>query len=167
MNCKQLWMCHILSCFAMVFVLTACNGGGSDSISSNLSNNDDGNNSVPSNRALFTYNCDLQSLNAELRIVVEVIQSSGIVWGPGPNPDISAVIGTNSVTLVTSGDLRSSTGFYRFTGENSFADFFSTTTNERFRVRWVAEAQGITMIVNPFGTAPAQHFCQTTSAQFL
>ncbi len=143
---------------AIIFGLGACGGGDSNS-----------NSSTPSNSARFTFDCDLQGLIGVLTMDVEVIQSSGVVWGPGPNPQITAVIGLNGVTYHTAGELRSPTALYSFTGENQFADFteLEPPTFNRFRVQWSEQGQTLIMIINPFGPGPTQHICQTTSAQLL
>jgi hypothetical protein len=141
---------------AIIFGLAACGGSGSDS-------------STPSESARFTFDCDLQGLNGVLTMDVEVVQSSGLVWGSGPNPQITAVIGLAGATYFTSGDLRSATAYYTFTGENLFADFteIQPPTLDRFRVQWSEQGQTLIMIINPFGPGPTQHVCQTTSAVLL
>ena len=182
-------MTNFLSLFAValalfnISLLTACGGGGGGSTpgandsSYSQGNSDSATTSTPeptpmatqnpSNIAQFNLDCDLNGLNGELTLVVEAINTAGVVWGPGPNPDITAVIGTGSVLYVTSGSLVSSTASYGFTGDNQFADFFSNTTNERFRVEWVLNQNGLTMIVNPFGPGPEQHDCILRDSRFL
>ena len=120
-----------------------------------------------SNRARFTFDCDVEGLNAVLDIEIEAVASSGIVWGGGPNPQITAVIGTGDVIYFTAGTLQSPTASYIFTGENQFADFTDVGTAERFRVQWVVNSGGLTMIVNPFGPGPVSYICMETSADYL
>ena len=164
-----------------LLLITACGGGGSAGSGSNYSGQSSEStlNSEPeptptpapsqsaSNIAQFILDCDLNGLDGELTLVVEAINTAGVVWGPGPNPDITAVIGTGSVLYVTSGSLVSSTASYGFTGDNQFADFFSNTTNERFRVEWVITQNGLNMIINPFSAGPTQHDCLLREARFL
>lgn len=121
----------------------------------------------PSNRVRAMLDCDLQGLTGELRIDIEVLRNAGIVWGTGPNPDITAVVGLDDVTYLTSGDLRSPTAHYVFTGENRYADFTDTGTHARFRVRWEPIPNGLRMVVNPFGPGPTFHDCALTSARYL
>jgi len=121
----------------------------------------------PSSRVLFTFDCDLLGVTGELTMEVEAVGASGVVWGSGPSPDITGVIGTGDVIYYTAGELRSPNAHYIFTGENQFADFTETTTLERFRVQWSVHADGVDMIVNPFGPGPAVHRCLTTSARYL
>lgn len=120
-----------------------------------------------SNRARFTFDCDLNGATAVLTMEVEAINTAGIVFGPGANPDITAVIGTGQVLYVTAGELRSNVALYTFTGENNFADFVDMATFDRFLVQWVGADDGLTMVINPFGPGPAQHSCVSTGAVFL
>jgi hypothetical protein len=143
--------------FISVFFLTACGGDGGSS-------NGGGN---ASNMARFTYDCDLQGVIGSMILDAEAVGSTGIVFGSGPNPDITGVIGTGNYTLYTSGEVVSNVARYIFTGENQFADFTNTATFERFRVQWVSQDDDLIMVVNPFGPGPAQHFCQFTGASYL
>ncbi len=145
----------ILLAVFLSFSLVSC--GSSDSSDSDTA----------SNRARFTFDCDIAGLNAVLDIEIEAIASSGIVWGGGPNPQINAVIGTGDVTYFTAGTLQSPTASYIFTGENQFADFTDLDTADRFRVQWVINPGGLTMIVNPFGPGPVSYICVQTSADYL
>jgi hypothetical protein len=142
--------------------LVACSGEGNSQGSGAGGSGD-----VTSNLARFTFDCDLQGLNGELQLDVEAVNTTGIVYGPGPNPDISGVIGTGSVTYITAGSLRSATAQYVFTGDNQFADFTDVANSQRFRVQWVPNAQGLTMVINPFGPGPTQHTCVLNGAQYL
>ena len=98
---------------------------------------------------------------------IEAVAGGGVTWGPGPNPDITGVIGTGSYTFYTAGEVISNTAYYTFTGENQFADFVDHTYNERFRVQWQEVPNGLNMIVNPFGPGPATHYCQLTDSYYL
>jgi hypothetical protein len=120
-----------------------------------------------SNRAQFTFDCDLNGLNGVLTMVVEVVNTTGVVFGGGANPEITGVIGTGSVSYLTAGDLRSSTAYYTFTGRDGFADFVEPATSAAFLVQWVINGQQLNMIINPFGPGPTQHACVQTSAMFL
>lgn len=147
---------------SITVLVVACGGGGGS---------DDGDNDpqagTQSDMARFYFDCDLQGLNGQLVMDIEVISSSGITWGSGPDPDITGVIGTGGYTIYTDGELNSPTSSYVFTGENQYADFTELNTFERFRVQWVEESNGITMIVNPFGPQPTQHFCVVTDSERL
>jgi hypothetical protein len=132
-------------CIAVL--ISACGGGGG------------GGGGSSSNLAEFVFDCDLNGLNGVLTMQVEALSASGIVWGSGPNPDITGVIGTGGVSYITSGTLQSSTAAYSFTGRDQFADMTALTRIENFRVEWVATAQGLTVIVNPFGPGPTSHDC--------
>ncbi|MEM7678853.1 MAG: hypothetical protein AAF449_22965, partial [Myxococcota bacterium] len=127
---------------------------------------DDGDNSGTAS-ARFTYDCDLFGLIGKLTINVEAINAAGVVFGPGPTPDITAVIATGDVTLRTAGDLRSDVAYYIFTGRDSFADFTETSTFERFRVQWQVNGDLLTMIINPFSAAPTLQQCRQTGAARL
>lgn len=131
-------------------------GGGSDSQGENTTNT-----------ARFYLDCDLQGLTGKMVVDIEIISSSGITWGPGPNPQISGVIATGEYTIYTEGELNSPTANYTFAGENQFADFTEVNTFERFRVQWVEETNGLTMIVNPFGPGPTQYYCELTNSERL
>lgn len=123
---------------------------------------------APANRARFTFDCDLQGIVGQLTLDVEIVSNTGVTFGPGPNPDITGVIGTGDVTLFTSGELVSPTASYVFTGENQYADFTKTTgTIERFLVEWVERTDGLTMIINPFGPGPTQQDCLLTGSSFI
>lgn len=140
--------------------LVAC-GGGSDSDDS------DNGGDRTSNQANFRFNCDLNGLNGVLSMDVEAVGSSGVIWGGGPNPEITAVIGTGGVTYFTAGTMNSSSASYVFTGTNEFADFTDLSNSATFRVQWVSSANGLDMIVNPFGPGPTSHSCVLTDASYL
>lgn len=148
----------ILIVLSLTVLPVGCGGGGSD----NTPQSD-----TQSDMARFYFDCDLQGLTGQLVMDIEVISSSGITWGPGPDPEITGVIGTGDYTIYTDGELNSPTSHYVFTGENQFADFTDMNTYERFRVQWVEETDGITMIVNPFGPQPTQYFCAATDSERL
>lgn len=124
-------------------------------------------NGATSNRARFTFDCDLQGVNGELTLDIEAVQGSGITWGSGTNPDITGVISDGSVNYFTDGEVRSNIAYYTFTGENQFADFVDMNNGDRFRVQWVEESNGLTIVVNPFGPQPGRHFCTPTGSEFL
>ncbi|GAB4462398.1 MAG: hypothetical protein OHK0029_29180 [Armatimonadaceae bacterium] len=148
-----------LALAALVLLNNGCGGGGS------CSNSQGG--GTRSNRARFTFDCDLQGVTGVLTMNVEAVGTSGVVFGSGPNPDITGVIGTGGVTYFTAGELRSPVARYIFTGENQFADFTDLGTNQRFRVQWNSWDQGVIMVVNPFGPGPTQQACRRTGARYL
>jgi hypothetical protein len=140
-------------------VVSCGSGGGGDGSTSQGGNT--------TNAARFYFDCDLQGLIGKMVMDIEIIGSSGITWGPGPDPQISGVIATGEYTIYTEGELNSPTANYAFTGENQYADFTEVNTFERFRVQWVEETNGLTMIVNPFGPGPTQHYCELTNSERL
>lgn len=136
------------------------NGGGGGDDANGLPGNQ-------SDAARFYFDCDLQGLTGQMVMEIEIISSTGITWGPGPNPEITGVIGTGEYIVYTDGELNSPTASYTFTGENQFADFTEVNTFERFRVQWVETSEGLIMIVNPFGDMPTQHSCVVTASERL
>lgn len=120
-----------------------------------------------SNRARFTFRVDLQGMPGTLSIDVEVVGTTGITWGTGSTPSITGVIGTGDHTIYTAGRLVSGNANYVFTGENQFADFTDQSSYERFRVQWVSTANGLRMVVNPFGPEPVTYDCELTGSQLL
>lgn len=106
--------------------------------------------------------CDLNGVNAEMRVVVEYVSSSGIVTGPGANPAITGVIPTGDYTVYTAGDVRSPSAYYTFKGQGEYADFTNMHQSERFRVRFVPVNNGLWMIINPHQPPQWQgrHFCR-------
>jgi len=142
-----------------VLMLAACGGGG------------DGGSPPPppgqSNAAEFMFDCNIGGLNAVMTMQVEAVSSSGAVWGSGPTPQITGVIGNGSFIYYTAGTLVSSTARYSFRGENQYADFTLLTGNDRFTVEWIVTAQGVTIRVNPFGPGPTQYDCVLRSSRRL
>lgn len=126
-----------------------------------------GNNSGGSNKARFTFDCDLNGVNGVLTMEVEVVGTSGVVFGSGPNPDVTGVISTGSVSYLTSGNLVSPVATYTFTGRDGFADFVEQGTGQQFLVQWLINGQQLNMLINPFGPGPTQHACIQTSAAFI
>ena len=102
-----------------------------------------------------------------LTLQVEAVSSSGAVWGSGPNPDLSAVVGTGSVIYYTVGMLVSSSAQYSIRGENRYADFTRLASTERFVVEWIVSGQLLVMRVNPFGPGPTSHNCLLTASRRL
>ncbi|MBL4867319.1 MAG: hypothetical protein JKY67_13215 [Pseudomonadales bacterium] len=163
-------------CLITLSGLIACGGGSGGEVAKDPDNNIPDNSvnennisedtaSGSGNQSRFFLDCDLQGLIGKMVMDVEIISSSGITWGSGPNPSITGVIGTGEYTLYVTGSLQSSNAYYVFNGENQFADFTELNTNERFRVQWVQKTNGLDMIVNPFGQGPTQHFCEQTGSQ--
>ena len=110
---------------------------------------------------ILQFNCDLSGMIGVMTLKATLFSNAGVTWGPGPNPDITGVIGTGDYTIVYEGEVRSPTSRYIFRGENAFADFTELGTYERFRVRFDAMPNGgLLLTINPFGRGPAQHYCQ-------
>lgn len=141
-------------------VLIACGGGGG-------SDSDGSSGGQSSNKARFSFNCDLGGVNGVLTMDVEAINSTGVVFGAGSSPDITGVVATGGVLYVTSGTVESATASYSFTGENNFADFVDRYTSDRFRVEWIQTTTGLYMVVNPFGPGPTMYDCRSTGATYL
>lgn len=78
--------------------------------------------SAGSNKARFTFDCNIAGFAGALTLDVEAIGQSGITWGPGPNPSITGVIGTGEYTFYTTGTLSLPDRTYSISGENSFAE---------------------------------------------
>ena len=111
--------------------------------------------------------CNIGGLNAVMTMQVEAVSSSGAVWGPGPTPQITGVIGSGSVIYYTAGTLASATAQYSFQGQNQYADFTMLNGNDRFRVEWIVTATGLIIRVNPFGPGPTQYDCALRSSRRL
>jgi hypothetical protein len=60
---------------------------------------DGGSGSAGSNKARFTFDCNIGGFPGLLELEVEAIGQSGITWGPGPNPTITGVIDTTMVII--------------------------------------------------------------------
>ena len=140
---------------AVIVLAAACSGDGSGPAAG-----------ARSNRARFTFRCDLQGANATLQMDVEAVSTSGVTFGSGSSPSITGVIGTGGVTYFTAGEVRSATALYTFTGDNNYADMVDQGTLQRFRVRWDSTQNGILMTVNPFGPGPVQYACVLTDARY-
>jgi len=143
-----------------VLLLQACNSSAPSSASRTSTNGQS------TGQARFTFNCNLNGSNAKLLIDVEAINTTGQVFGSGPNPDLS-VIGTGSFIYFTSGTLTSATAYYLFSGENNFADFTDQNSLAQFRVEWVLTNDGLTLIANPFSQQPTQYACRLESSMYL
>ncbi len=82
------------------------------------------------------FDCDLGGVRGDMVMDVDVIQDTGVTWGPGAQPDIGAVIGTGSSTTYVSGEIKTqSGGRFVFTGSAGYADFTNLGNHSRFRVK--------------------------------
>jgi hypothetical protein len=149
------WHLALAACAA--WGLLGCGGGGGDG----------GDPGGRSTAAEFVLDCNIGGLNAVMTMQVEAVSSSGAVWGPGPTPQITGVIGNGSFTYYTAGTLASTTAQYSFRGENQYADFTMLNGNDRFLVEWIVTATGLTIRVNPFGPGPTQYDCVLRSSRRL
>jgi len=148
-----------LLCSMLVsLALCACGGGGAS-----LPSSQGGGSSV----AEFVFDCNLSGANGVLTLQVEAISSSGTVWGAGPVPDITAVVGSGSVIYYTAGTLNSASARYSIRGENQYADVTMLTGNDRFVVEWIVNGPRLTIRVNPFGPGPTSHDCLLRSSRRL
>ena len=155
---KSTWL-HRSFAVLCALVLGACGGGGDGGGGSGGGG--------ASNAAEFVFDCNIGGLNAVMTMQVEAVASSGAVWGPGPTPQITGVIGNGSFIYYTAGTVASSTAQYSFRGENQYADFTMLNGNDRFTVEWIVTAQGVTIRVNPFGPGPTQYDCVLRSSRRL
>ena len=107
--------------------------------------------------------CDLGGALAQMTMAVQYQSAYGL--STTQRGHISGIFPVG-VTVYTAGEVVSATARYSFRGENEFADFTTIGANERFRVKWVLDAQrnGIWMVVNPFGGA-STHFCDFHGAR--
>jgi hypothetical protein len=143
-------------CITMLAGILACRGDGGPAAAN-----------ARSNRARFTFDCNLQGANAVLQMDVEAVGTTGITFGAGASPAITGVIGTGGVTYITAGEVRSATALYTFTGDNNFAEMLDQATLQRFRVRWDSAPNGLVMTVNPFGPGTVQYACVLTGARYI
>jgi hypothetical protein len=153
---KTRWHVALAACAA--WGLLGCGGGGDGG---------GGGGGGGSNTAEFVFDCNIGGLNAVMTMQVEAVASSGAVWGAGPTPQITGVIGNGSFTYYTAGNLASATAQYSFRGENQYADFTMLNGNDRFVVEWIVTGTGLTIRVNPFGPGPTQYSCALRSSRRL
>ncbi len=105
--------------------------------------------------------CDLNGMQAQMLLNLEYVATSGVVGDPGSIPGIG-VIGTGQYRVYTSGEVRSPSGYYVFTGEGQYAEFTDMVSYDRFKVQFVDQRGGLLLIINPFVERSRQghHFCQ-------
>jgi hypothetical protein len=96
------------------------------------------------------YVCNVAGQQGLLRAQLEVVGSTGMV--SGLNGDFS-VIGGQGYNVWVTGNLRTSSDYFTFAGENYFADFINQNTNGRFLVEWVPQPGALTVVVDPYGAA--------------
>jgi len=154
------WHLALAACAA--WGLLGCGGGGDGG-----GGGGGGGGASGSNAAEFVLDCNIGGLNAVMTMQVEAVSSSGAVWGPGPTPQITGVIGNGSFIYYTAGTVTSPTAQYSFRGENQYADFTMLNGNDRFTVEWIVTAPGLTIRVNPFGPGPTQYDCVLRSSRRL
>lgn len=152
------WRLALAACAA--WGLLGCGGGGDGG-------GGGGGTGGSSNAAEFLFDCDIGGVNAVMTMQVEAVTSSGAVWGPGPTPQITGVIGNGSFIYYTAGTLASPTAQYSFRGENQYADFTLLNGNDRFRVEWIVTAAGLTIRANPFGPGTTEYDCVLRSSRRL
>lgn len=119
-----------------------------------------------SNKARFTFDCNIAGFPGALTLDVEAVGVSGITWGPGPNPDITGVIGTGEYTLFTTGTLALPDRTYSISGENAFADLWSNIPGDRLTVEWQASGDTLVVIWDWFGAA-TPYQCNLTGSSLL
>ena len=119
-----------------------------------------------SNKARFTFDCNIGGFPGALTLDVEAIGQSGITWGPGPNPQITGVIGTGEYTLYTTGTLSLPDRTYSISGENAFAELWSNIPGDRLTVEWQPSGDTLVVIWDWFGAA-TPYLCDLTGSSFL
>ena len=119
-----------------------------------------------SNQARFTFDCNIFGFPGALTLDVEAVGQSGITWGPGPNPQITGVIGTGEYTLYTTGTLSLPDRTYSISGENNFADLWSNIPGDRLVVEWQPNGDSMVVIWDWFGEATPQ-LCNLTGSTLL
>ena len=104
-------------------------------------------------KATYHFNCQAGEISARMVMHVERYRTHGVTYGPGVNPDITAVIPDGGETIWTEGTVTSSQGSFAFSGQNQYADFYNTAGGGRFLVQWVLDEarDGLWAIVNPLG----------------
>jgi hypothetical protein len=125
-----------------------------------------GSDGAGSNKARFTFDCSIAGFPGALTLDVEVIGQSGITWGPGPNPNITGVIGTGDYTFYTTGTLTLPDRTYSINGENSFAELWSEIPGDRLTVEWQPSDNTMTIVWDWFGAA-TPYPCDLTGSSFL
>ena len=101
------------------------------------------------------YVCDIDGQRGILRAELETVGGTGILSN-------FRVIGQQGSNTWVTGELRTNTAYYTFSGENQFADFLDQQTGARFRVQWAPQVGGLIIVVNPFGDA-VQYYCEDVS----
>ena len=119
-----------------------------------------------SDKARFTFDCNVDGFVGALTLDVEVIEDFGVTWGPGSNPDITGVIGTGESIYYTTGTLSFSDRTYSISGRNSFADLWSNIPGDRLVVEWQVTDGGLVMVWDWFGSATPSR-CDLTGSNFL
>lgn len=119
-----------------------------------------------SNKARFTFDCNIAGFPGVLTLDVEAIGQSGITWGPGPNPSITGVIGTGDYTYYTTGTLSLPDRTYSISGENFFADLWSSIPGDRLTVEWQPGDNTMTIIWDWFDSA-TPYLCNLTGSSYL
>ena len=105
--------------------------------------------------------CRILGEPAVLELGFEAIASHGITWGPGPNPDITGVIGDGATTVYWNGTLSSSRGTVAIGGENFFLRFYDPNVYNRETVLEVTLTGKQTFTLEDvFGNYPGKHPCR-------
>lgn len=106
------------------------------------------------------YDCDLHGENAEMVALVERVAEAGLGWRDTPARE-EAVVSNTVITNLFTGELRSPSVHYIFTGRNKFADFTDLVAGRRFRAQLNALPDGsLIVVLDPFGTAPVRTRCE-------
>jgi hypothetical protein len=127
---------------------------------------DGGANGSGSNKARFTFDCNIAGFPGALTLDLEAIGQSGITWGPGPNPSITGVIGTGDYTIYTTGTLSLPDRTYSISGENYFAELWSNIPGDRLTVEWQPGETTLIVVWDWFGAA-TPYACEITGSSFL
>ena len=97
----------------------------------------------------YRLTCDIGGVASSMVSTVEIINSHGIVVGPGFSPDIK-VISAGDSTVYSSGEIRNQHAHYVFNGVGEYADVVEMGTGQRFRIRFELTQGGLYIITNPF-----------------
>lgn len=110
------------------------------------------------------FDCNAGGNSARMVMNVERFNSSGRIFGPGPNPEITGVIPDGETKIWVEGTVNGAQGSYSFSGWAPFVDFVGMNGGGRFDVKFVLDERrnGVWAIVNPFRSASEQiqYWCQ-------
>lgn len=108
----------------------------------------------------FDAQCQIMGQSTRLTLEFEAIGGAGIVWEPGPNPGIRAVVADGSKTIYWGGKLSSPQGSLALAGENNFLRFYDPNVLNRETVlRMDQTGPSSFTLTDQFGNYPGSHPC--------